>query len=280
MHRAERPLSLADERVRRAYEAGRRAHPGIEFSYEHFAPYARRTSPPHDNGDYYLAVACDAGAPGAWERLQTRYGKPLRALLRRRGAGRRDVEHLLEDVWGRLASPSPRGDARTRLGTYDGRGPLLAWLSTVAWRRLTDAWRAAAGKARLREGEEAVTAAHADPACLLADGETEQLVAAVLEKAWAALTDRELEVVVLKYRHQMPQNEIARHLRISPPRVTRLLQSATRRLRRSVAARFELRAHAVSAESNQAALLQILQRMLAQSDVRADADGTHGKGTA
>ena len=53
---------------------------------------------------------------------------------------------------------------------------------------------------------------------------------------------------------------------MSPSRVTRLLQSATRRLRQAVAKRFELRAYELGADSNQGALLEILQRMLSQTD--------------
>lgn len=279
MRREGRPLSLADERVRRTYESGRKAHPHVDLPFEEFAGRARRAVPKHDNTDYFLAVACDAGVPGAWERLQDRFHRPLRAMLRRRGAARHDIAQLLDEVWGRLASPPPRGGARTRIGTYDGQGPLLAWLTTVAWRRLADHWRKAAGLAALPE--EPTPAEHtADPADRLEETETEALIGSVLEQAWASLTDRELEVVVLKYRHVMPQTEIARALRVSPSRVTRLLQSATRRLRDAIEARFELRAHAPGAASNQAALLGLLERMLAQSDAGRHDENDHGRGTA
>lgn len=266
MERPQQTLSLAEARVRRTYEAGRRAHGGVDLPYERFRDYALRAQPRHENGDYYLAAACDAGAPGAWERLQARFGKPLRALMRRRGASRHDVEQVLDDVWGRLASPPPRGAARTRIGTYSGQGPLLAWLSTVAWRRLTDAWRVGAGLSPLTENDGVALWQRADPVVSLAEDELSERVGEVLEHAWAALTDRELEVVVLKYRHLLPQQAIAKCLHVSPSRVTRLLQSATKRLRQAVAKRFELRAYELGAESNQAALLEILQRMLSQTD--------------
>jgi DNA-directed RNA polymerase specialized sigma24 family protein len=124
------------------------------------------------------------------------------------------------------------------------------------------------------------TTPETDPAVHLEETETDALVGRVLERAWSSLTDRELEVVVLKYRHQLPQKQIARALRVSPSRVTRLLQSATRRLRVAVEARFELRAHVTNAESNQAALLQLLERMLSRSDAGRAGDDQHGRGTA
>ena len=76
-------------------------------------------------------------------------------------------------------------------------------------------------------------------------------------------TTRELEAIVLKYRHQLPQTEIARHLRVGAPRVTRLLQSATKRLREALESRFELRAHDRSANTE---LFRTVERMLARTD--------------
>ncbi|MDJ0974028.1 MAG: sigma-70 family RNA polymerase sigma factor [Planctomycetota bacterium] len=278
MQRARRPHSLADERLSRTYEAGRAAHPTVDLPFEDFTPYAQRALPKIDNGDYYLAVACELGLPAAWERLQARFTRPLRAMMRRRGAGRGDVAQLLDDVWGRLAGAPPSGAARTRIGTYDGQGPLLAWLATVAWRRLTDAWRARAGTAPLAPGLEETLYTGSTPASRAAADETERLVGDVLAKAWAALTERELEVVVLKYRHQLPQKEIARVLGISPARITRLLASAARRLRAAVRKRYELRTFSISADSNQAALLGILDSMLARSDAKRS-DEAEERGT-
>jgi RNA polymerase sigma-70 factor (ECF subfamily) len=277
MREPDAPLSLAEERVCRAYEAGCQAHPGLGLSYERFSQQARSAAPKHGNGDYYLAVACDQGVRGAWERLQARYAKPLRALMRRRGASRQDISQMLDEVWGRLASPPRNGSARTRIGTYDGRGALLAWLSTVAWRRLADAWRAAGNRPTQPLREEGDPSRRSDPALTLADDEAGRLVGDVLERAWAALTTRELEVVVLKYRHGQSQQAIARTLRISPPRVTRLLQSAARRLRTAIQGRFEVRALVDAATSNQSALLLVLQRVLSRTDVDIGRDRDQGR---
>jgi hypothetical protein len=74
--------------------------------------------------------------------------------------------------------------------------------------------------------------------------------------------------------------EIARILRVSPPRVTRLLQSAARRLRAAVEARYELRAHAAMATSNQDALLEIVARLLSRTETEARLHLEHGEGRA
>lgn len=257
-------LALAHERLRRAYESGRREFPDVHLAFDVFERYARRALPKVETGDYYLAVACDQGLPGAWEQLQKRYRRPLHAMMRRRGARGREVDELLDDVWGRLAEPATKSEVRTRLGTYDGRSPLLPWLVTVGWRLLTDRWRRAAG---VVSSERPVEAQQQDPTEHIAGAEMEQLVADVLERAWESLTTRELEVVVLKYRHRLPQTEIARRLRVTPGRITHLLRSSARRLRRAVDRRYELRAYVVHAESNHAALLALIQRMLNRSDI-------------
>jgi RNA polymerase sigma factor (sigma-70 family) len=187
-------------------------------------------------GDYYLARACEAGVPGAWERLERDLRKLLWSFLRARGASRDDAASLVDETWGALASPPPSGGANTALGTYDGRGSLRAWISTVLWRRLCDRWRAKAGQAP--PGPEPDTVAvDDDPARRLADAETGRLLGDALEDAWPRLTRKELEAVVMKYRHDLPQATIAEVLKVGAPRVTRLLQSAARRLRASIESR-------------------------------------------
>jgi RNA polymerase sigma factor (sigma-70 family) len=188
---------------------------------------------PVEVADHALAQACDAGLPGAWERLRLAYVRPLRAFLRKRGASSREAEHLVDETWGALAMPPARGGARTRLGTYDGRGTLYAWLATILWRRLADLWRARAVE---RPAEElAGLAPGADDALdRVAGDESRRLVARALEDAWPRLTTRELQVVVMKYRYRLPQTEIARAMSIGAPRVSRLLESATERLRAAV----------------------------------------------
>jgi RNA polymerase sigma factor (sigma-70 family) len=274
MHRTRRSISLAEDRIRRVFEAGRREHGGLDLPFERFAACARKALPRIDNGDYYLAVACDQGTAGAWERLHERFRRPLAAMMRRRGAVRSDVERLLDEMWGRLAAPPARGAARTRIGTFTGRGPLLAWLATVAWRHLTDEWRARAGVGPLCGQDDPAPGAWADPALSLEQEESARAVGKVLERTWSALTLRELEVIVLKYRHRLPQVEVARVMGISPARVTRLNQSAVRRLCKAV------RRHAtrLPADAPQAELVQVLQRLLARTDVEMRGDARRGRG--
>jgi len=224
---------------RTAYREGQRAHPQLDVPFESFAPAGDAGDPPRMAADYYLARACEIGLPGAWERLQARFRRPLRAFLRRRGARSGEAEQLLDEAWGELASPPPRGGARTRVGTYDGRGSLRAWLSTVLWRRLADLWRARGAELGAEDEEVHVPGKRTDPALLVSSAEVTRLLGLSLEDAWSQLTPRELHAVVLKYCHHLPQTEIARVLRVGAPRVTRMLQSATARLRDAIVGRFD-----------------------------------------
>jgi RNA polymerase sigma factor (sigma-70 family) len=181
--------------------------------------------------DLALARACDAGLPGAWERLQKEYRRRLLAFLRKRGAKRGEAEEVLEEALAALAEPPARGGARTQIGTYDGRGSLHAWLATLASRRLTDRWRARSALARLRPPAPEGGLHEMDPADRAAGAEAAGRVAGALEEAWPLLTPKELQAVVLKYRSGLAQTEIAEAMGVGEPRVSRLLSSATTRLR-------------------------------------------------
>jgi RNA polymerase sigma factor (sigma-70 family) len=193
----------------------------------------RSRSTPVEVADHALAQACDGGLPGAWERLRLCYGKSLRAFLRKRGASAREAEQLVDETWGALAMPPARGGARTRIGTYDGRGTLYSWLATILWRRLADLWRGRAGE-RPASDPAASEPRAGDPLDRVADAESRRLLSRALEEAWPRLTTRELQVVVLKYRHGLPQTEIARAMSIGTSRVSRLLEAAAERLRSAV----------------------------------------------
>ncbi|MGE0192698.1 MAG: RNA polymerase sigma factor [Planctomycetota bacterium] len=268
--RATRRLTSADP-VEAFLRAGRRAHAVLAAPEATLRERLEPASLPRRPEDWYLAQACDLGVPGAWERLAAQHRRPLRAFLRRRGGRTPEVDAVLDDLWGRLAAPAPRGTATTRLGTYDGRGALFSWLATVAWRALADTWRARQGQGGAPE--DGPGDGQHDPGSQVGADEIDRQLGGALEEAWGGLTLRELEAVVLKYRHHLPQNQIARVLGVGSPRVTRLLQSATQRLRGALEARFELRPHEVG-ESH--ALRHAVARLLERASVELPAQGDTG----
>lgn len=255
--------------LREAYDLGRRAHGPLPLAYEQFAAGHAGSRPPAHAADFYLARACDAGVDGAWERLQQAMDDPLRGFLHKRGASRSDADQLLGEAWGALASPPPRGAAATRIGTYDGRGSLRSWLATILWRRLADRWRTRHREEPLEVAERMPQHADDDPAEGAAHAESARRLGLALEDAWTHLTDRELHALVLKYRHQVPQKDIARILGVGAPRVSRILRSATNRLREALGGLRDT----PGTSGGWNGLMRTIETMLARSAAEREAPG-------
>jgi RNA polymerase sigma factor (sigma-70 family) len=267
---SEPPPQTGQQAQREAYARGQAAHAGLPLDFGAFLARRVGAAAPKFAEDYYLARACDRGVPGAWEKLQHSFDRRLRAFLRKRGAGESEASQLLDEVWGALAVPPARGGASSTIGTYDGRGPLHAWLATIVWRRLTDSWRARSAEAPLSVAGAGAGSERANPAACLADDETAHLLGEALEDAWSGLTKRELQAVVLKYRHQLPQTEIARALEVGAPRVSRILNAAAARLREAIESRFGEQRDWNAPEGGWTGLFEAVERILSRAAVAVD----------
>ncbi len=106
--------------LRRGYEEGRAAHGPLDLPVGIYAERvllltARRLGAAATEeeiagalaraalGDLYLAVACEEGVPGAWERFTEEYGGTLVALAVRRGARGGEAEDLARELPGERA---------------------------------------------------------------------------------------------------------------------------------------------------------------------------------
>jgi RNA polymerase sigma factor (sigma-70 family) len=175
--------------------------------------------------DLAVAVACEERISGAWEVLHARLLPRLRGLARKRGMAAADAETLASDVLSELAMP-PGGasGARTVLGTFDGTGSLFGWSAVILVRRLSRLARPSSEPPP--EGAE-----RSDPAEILGDAETADRFDAALRRAWARLAWRERLALAYRFLDGRPQVEIARLLRLSPPRVSRIVNGAVAKLR-------------------------------------------------
>ncbi len=259
-------------RLRLAYERGRRSHPDLELDFRAYMPSHGRV--PRAVSDYYLARACEAMAPGSWERLQLRYQRRVLAYLVRRGGTARDAQQVLDEGWGWLSTPPQHGRTQTRIGLYDGSGSLQAWLATIMWRRLTALWRKRASEPETEPAEPEPLSE--DPAATAAQDEIARRLGDALEDAWLELTERELEAMVLKYGHDMSQRDIARAMRVGAPRVTRLLQAGTARLRASIEER--LAAHVDWQSGGWERLSTTVDRMLSRTSAELEVPETKESG--
>jgi DNA-directed RNA polymerase specialized sigma24 family protein len=234
----------------RAYEAGRACHRGVELAPDVFdrawarlaaARHARGEAQgksdanPVSAGDLYLAVACDAGATGAWETLSREYLPRLRGLLRKHGATIGEAEDLLADLPGLLCEPPPTAVARTRIGTYDGSGLLVSWLSIYVLRAVNARRRQRSAGPGLPADPESERATLRDEARQHVLGaEALGRFEATIAGSWATLTTRESLAILLKHRDWLSGRAIARILGVGEPRVSRILAAGLEKIRAAV----------------------------------------------
>ncbi len=133
--------------------------------------------------DLYLATACGAGYPAAFDALDgSVLGQAVRGL-RRLGPGELmdEVRHALRE---RLLLPDAAG--QRRISSYSGQGPLLFWVRTAASRVALNLQRRAQGGA-LVQSDDSLLGLAADPRDLELSLLREQHGAAFAEAFHAAL---------------------------------------------------------------------------------------------
>ena len=239
-----------------AYETGRSEHPGLGLDYGPFATRVVELArarlerarvaatesrieeilPRLAAADLFLAIACDRDVPGAWARLMDLHGGRLRSLARRLGVSDADADELAQDVTSEVSTPAAKSRTRTVLGTFDGSGSLHAWLSVILRRRIADRHRAHRPASLDESDIESRAAAGPGPAAAAADRESVDSLRGLFRAAFADLTPRERLVIDFRYRLGVRQIEIARLLRVGPPRVSRILAHAVGKIRESISA--------------------------------------------
>jgi RNA polymerase sigma factor (sigma-70 family) len=231
--------------VRAAFDAGRAAHPTVGLAIGLFAAaIVRREAAGASLSlgatpvDSFLSIACDEGASGAWEAFSAEYGPRLRALCVSRGVPEGEAEARVSDLIADLALPPPRANARTLLGTFHGRGSLFSWLAVILARRGAAAAARRPAPLDADRAEEVAASARRtpDPLAAAADAETAGQFSTRFAAAWSSLSDRERLALLLRYRDGVAQIDIARLLRVGPPRASRILSRAVERIRAWVCA--------------------------------------------
>jgi RNA polymerase sigma-70 factor (ECF subfamily) len=190
-----------------------------------------------------LARACSAGNETAWEVFLTRFRVPLYDAAYRiagdEATGRELADELYTDLYG---IPNSKGDRRSRLDYYMGRGSLEGWLRTVLSQQYVNRYRAHAREVSLDEQMEAGVS-FADRATA-SDEAADSRVAAAVTSALAALIAEDRFLLASYYLDQRTLAEIGRQLQIHESTVSRKLQRLTKQLQKSV--RKQLQAAGVS----------------------------------
>jgi RNA polymerase sigma-70 factor (ECF subfamily) len=158
--------------------------------------------------DEELTLAVAGGDTRALEELMRRYQRPLHAFLHRYTAGR-DVDDLHQETWLRVVRAAPRFDARRRFST---------WLFQIALNLCRDWHR--------RPPPEPVDPALADPV----DPAPPPDAALDAERLLAALPEEQRSAVILRYYHDLGEEEMAAALGCPRGTVKSRLHGAVRRL--------------------------------------------------
>jgi RNA polymerase sigma factor (sigma-70 family) len=259
--------------LRIAFRQGQVAYPDLPLTYERFARrlveivHRRPVGAVADTGpghfmrrlsrvvgtDIFLAIACEDRIPGAWETFNRTHAEEVRRAASRYRSLSTDSEEIAEGLVGELFSPPADGVTRTRLGSYDGSGPLGAWLLAVLRNRLVDARRSQEGEARRRlvagrrKRIDRPPARTEEPPHSMAAEEARGRFESALGRAWETLTPLQQFALTLKFRDGRRQIEIAELLGVGEPRVSRMVSKGVDRLRQAIRAEF----HADSDEALQ-----------------------------
>ena len=248
-----------DDSLRKAFEEGVGRHGPLPLAFEDFAAHvivlvAQRLNSPCDRlqanrvarvvddsvgCDLFLAIACDKDVPGAWETFSRTYFPRLRGLARKHRVPDSDAEELIREIPGELVAEPGKAQTRTRLGTYQGIGPLFDWLAVIFLRKAVHRTRrkgfplgAGDGDPRGREAGESPILSN--PLANVVDRETCQRFDAALSAAWERLQPEELVAITYKYGDGLAQKDIARILHCGEWRVSRVLDRGLRKIREVV----------------------------------------------
>ncbi len=177
-----------------------------------------RASPPPE--DAALVAAVVGGSEDALAALYDRHAAVIHASALRLTGDRQVAEDIVQEVFLTLWNRAERFDPLA--------GSLTAWLGTIARHRAVDRLRAAGRRPRLvsvgggpdeSPGEALERAARArsgafaqddrdDPAAAVAAGELRTAIG----RALAAMPEQERDVILLAYRDELSQSEIAARL--------------------------------------------------------------------
>jgi DNA-directed RNA polymerase specialized sigma24 family protein len=189
--------------------------------------------------DLFLVIACDAGVPGAWERLAAACLPAVARALTAQGIRPDEADVRAADLPGHLIQPPRHGRSPTRLGGYRGASSLATFLAVAALALRTSEKRIrplVSLDALGPEGEEGQVAhPPAREQARVEDAEQAARLRDSLPGAWARLTRQESLALLFKCRDDLPQKTIALLLGVGAPRVSRLVDRAQARLRDALA---------------------------------------------
>ncbi len=216
-----------------------------EALLDHVAPRARDLAglARLHAADLALAAACAAGEPAAIRELERLYLVPLPRLLARGGVALDVAEEAVQALRARLlVGPAV-------ITSYDGRGPLGAWLRVAATRGASNHRRDSARReAIIAETGGPANLPAIDPALALIRRQYGETFHGAIRDAFAALAPEERTILRLHFTDGLNLDAIARVLGTSRATAGRRMIAARDRVRSETLAFLGARIHATPAE--------------------------------
>jgi RNA polymerase sigma-70 factor (ECF subfamily) len=187
-------------------------------------------------GDLYLACACLRGDPAALVAFEERFMRRVSKYLTRADVLPGLTDDVKQLLRGRLFTGVE--GLRPSIGSYTGRGPLAAWLRTVAVRAALELRRSQPGALAGDEQVAALAAAGPDPELSFLKTHAAAELKAAFEQTLARLSVREANIVRLYFLDGVTMTELASVYRVSVRTIerwiarlrVRLLKDTRRRL--------------------------------------------------
>jgi RNA polymerase sigma-70 factor, ECF subfamily len=234
--------------ARTAYERCRKRYTTIDLPYEAFlarleeivsaeaagnAPDLRAAISRLQLEDLYLAVACSRGDRIAWEYFADDYLAMIRKFALRACRNPSDAEDLAQNLVARLMEDG------SRLGSYNGRGSLSAWLRVSVAHAAIDRFRRNAKQVSLEATEEesgnTLPQASVDsPAEDRLDRRWGPVLCSVVTEEIRKIPTRDRLILCLYYLQAVPLKLIGRHFRVHEATASRWLDGLRRKLRKNV----------------------------------------------
>lgn len=229
-------MSGLDDVLLRAYDEGRRAHPGLPLDFARFAAHLRTHVPEGDlaawalalrSADVYLAAACVAGLPEALRRFEEQIVPGIQAALRGLRLDPASVDDVLQRLRAHLLVE--RQGRPAKLASYAGRGSLAGWARVVALRMGLEN-RSGAYEPLVAIAEPA----GGDPEIAYLRRHYGEAFRAAVQDALAVLSERERLVLGLYLGEQASLEDIGRVYAVNKSTVSRWMAQARSRLQDEV----------------------------------------------
>lgn len=106
--------------------------------------------------DLCLIVACERGDEKAWEELVANFDSTVRSAARKIAANAEDADDLASSIWAELYGlrQDERGNRKTKLAYYSGRGSLGGWLRAIISQMAVDRFRKESRMVQIEEARE------------------------------------------------------------------------------------------------------------------------------